>query len=139
MHPEQEKKKILVVDDEFDMRVFLAAVLEAGGFYPIVASNTDEGLDLAVRENPSLIILDPLLMTEDGLRLFGCIKADEKLSCIPVIMVSSIDEKTFLHYQRAHTAHLDGAAPRPDGFLHRPPEAEELLQMLSSLTGGERP
>ena len=49
-------KKVLIVDDELDMRTFISTLLETNGFKPLSANDGKEGLDLARQKKPALII-----------------------------------------------------------------------------------
>ena len=53
-----ENKKILIIDDELDMRIFLCNLLGNCGYEPIGAGDTKAGMQEAEREKPALIILD---------------------------------------------------------------------------------
>jgi len=100
LYSEIERKKILIVDDELDIRIFLCNLLGNCGYEPIDAGDIDEGMQKAVREKPALIILDVTMPKETGLQMYRELKAHENLKNVPVIMVSTIDQKTFLFYQK---------------------------------------
>jgi len=59
-----DKKKVLVVEDEMDMRIFLQTLLETSGYRPIVALNGEEGEKKAISERPDLILLDVMMPRE---------------------------------------------------------------------------
>ena len=92
-------KRILVVDDEQDVRVFMTTLLETSGFKPLAATNGQEGLEMARRQKPALIIMDIMMPKESGIFMYREVKKDPQLSGIPVIMVSAISKKTFFHSQ----------------------------------------
>ncbi|MEW6262625.1 MAG: response regulator [Thermodesulfobacteriota bacterium] len=128
-----EKTKVLVVDDEPDMLIFLSRLLETGGFKPIVAGGEAEGLAKIQQESPALIILD-LMITPDGrIQLYPLLKQDDRLKDVPVILLSEIDEKTFAHYRKMMAPRTGMGLSRPEAFLEKPPEAEELLSLAWSL------
>jgi len=52
------RKKILIVDDQLDIRIFLCNLLGNCGYEPIDAGDKDEGMQMAASEKPALIILD---------------------------------------------------------------------------------
>ena len=60
-------KKVLVVDDDPDIRMFSQAVLEENGYTPVLAKNGEEGEALIKKEAPDLIILDVLMPRESGI------------------------------------------------------------------------
>jgi len=82
-------KKILVVDDE-DLTTKLSKIfLEKYGFEVIVASDGEEGLNMAEAENPDLILLDVLLPTLDGFVVCKKLKESEKFKDTPILMFTA--------------------------------------------------
>jgi CheY-like chemotaxis protein len=127
------KRKILVVDDELDARLFISTLLETGGYKPIVASDGLEGLKKARAIRPALIILDVMMPREGGVNLYRQLKADEALRGIPVIMLSGIAKKTFFHSQNLLNLYGSHIVPEPEAYIEKPPEPEEILQWTKNL------
>ena len=128
-------KKVLVVDDDPDVRLFSVTVLEENGYSPLEATNGEEGMQLIEKEHPDLVILDVLMPRESGVRLYRQIKTDAKLANIPVIILSGISEKSFLRSQKALTEFGGAEVPEPEAYLEKPVEPEELastIQMVLS-------
>ena len=73
------------------------------------------------KENPDIIVLNAKLDARGSLEMFDDLKTDQALSNIPVILLSSIDEKTLCHLRRPCET-TPGRPIRPDGFLEKPPE-----------------
>ena len=71
-----DKKKILVVDDESDIRNIVSIYLENNGFEPIQAESGEKALELLESRNIDLAILDVMMPDMDGITL--CIKIREK-------------------------------------------------------------
>ncbi len=134
MYSEVERKKILIVDDELDMRIFLCNLLGNCGYQPIDAGDKDEGMQMAVREKPALIILDVTMPKESGIQMYRELKAHADLKHVPVIMVSAIDQKTFSFYQKFQRTPWHKEFPYPGAYLEKPLEAEELLELVRTLT-----
>lgn len=134
MYSEIERKKILIVDDELNMRIFLCNLLGNCGYEPIDAGGKDEGMQKAVREKPALIILDVTMPKESGIQMYRELKEHEDLKNVPVIMVSTIDKKTFSFYQKFQSTPRDKGVPEPGAYLEKPLEAEELIRLVHSLT-----
>lgn len=85
------KYKILVIEDEANIRSFVGTVLEAGEYRMIAAENGSIGRTMFLSYNPDLIILDLGLPDMDGLELIGFFR---KTSQVPVIVLSArSDEK----------------------------------------------
>lgn len=128
-------KKVLIVDDDPDVRLFNRTVLEEYGYTPLEAANGEEGMNLVKQENPALIILDVLMPRESGIRLYRKLKTDKKLSRIPVLMLSGIAERSFLRSQKALTEFGGEPVPPPEAYLEKPVEAEELAEAIGKIIG----
>jgi len=123
-------KKILIVDDEIDMRVFLSTLLETNGYSPVATRDGKEGLMKAREIEPDLIILDVMMPGEGGVHMYRQLKTDQTLNKIPVIMLSAVTRKTFNHYIKMLNVQLDNAIPAPVAYLEKPPEAAVLLRII---------
>ena len=137
MYSEIERKKILIVDDELDMRIFLCNLLGNCGYEPIDAGDKNEGMQKAVREKPALIILDVTMPKETGIKMYRELKEHEDLKNVPVIMVSTIDKKTFSFYQKFQGTPRHKVVPDPGVYLEKPLEAEEIIKLVRTLTEAE--
>lgn len=82
-------KRILVVEDQEDNRAILRDLLTAAGYTYLEAVNGAEGIAVAGREKPDLILMDIQLPEVDGYEATRRIKADPALSVIPIIAVTS--------------------------------------------------
>ena len=123
-------KKVLVVDDELDMRTFVATLLETSGYKPLVAEDGVRGLEMARRDKPSLIILDVMMPRESGINLYRELKMDPALKDIPVIMLSALSKKTFFHSQKVLDEYKNEKIPEPAVYIEKPPEPDELLEAI---------
>jgi two-component system phosphate regulon response regulator PhoB len=128
--PGKMAKKILVVDDELDMRIFISTLLETSGYKPFSAINGKEGLAVARKGKPSLVIMDVMMPKESGITMYRDLKNDPDLKDIPVIMVSALSKKTFFHSQRVLDDYKGEKIPEPAAYIEKPPEAEDLLRTV---------
>ena len=128
-------KKVLVVDDDPDVRLFSVTVLEENGYLPIEAANGEEGLKMVKAEKPDLIILDILMPRQSGIRMYSEMKTDKALKDIPIIILSGIAKKTFLRSQKAITEFGGAEVPEPEVYLEKPVEPEELAQTIKGILG----
>ncbi len=133
----KENKKILMVVDEPEMQIFLSKLLETGSFDPIIAENGIEGLQKAREENPALIILDVMVSGQESARMYRKVKHDNKLRKIPVILLSAISRDTFFHYEHLENGQSGHGVPKPEGFLEKPPEAAEVLNLIKDILSKE--
>ncbi len=86
-------KKILVVDDEEDVQVCLGNILKRNNYKVIIAANGSNGLDLAKKELPDLIILDIMLPDIEGSDVASKLSEDPVTRNIPVIFLTAILRK----------------------------------------------
>ena len=134
LSPGSEKKKICVVDEEFEMRVFLTNLLKTGGYRTVVFEGGGQSLQRVAEENPALIILNIARYRDRNTLLYKELKQDLRLKQIPVIMLSTLNQDTFFHYQKFKKAPGGHGLPEPEAYLNKPPEADELLELIRSLT-----
>lgn len=81
--------RILIVDDSPDVRLALATILEDTGHEIVEAEDGDQVFDLAVAQNPDLVLLDVMMRRVNGFDALATLKADTRTNPIPVIMVTA--------------------------------------------------
>ncbi|NQU18761.1 response regulator [bacterium] len=86
----RKKKKILIVDDEPDILESLSRILERAGYDIVATSDGKEVLDLAIKHNPDLIILDIVLPNISGPQIATKISEFQHLKNIPIIFITGI-------------------------------------------------
>ncbi len=128
-------KKVLIVDDDPDVRLFNTTVVEESGYTPMEAPNGEEGLRIAKKDPPDLVVLDVLMPKQSGIRLYRELKTDKALKHIPVIILSGVAKRTFLRSQKALTEFGDKPVPEPDDYLEKPVEPEELAREIKKYLG----
>jgi len=83
-------KKILVVDDEVDIRAYLSAVLTKAGYETLTAVDGREAFEKATEHKPNLIILDLDMPRQTGTDFYRRLSKHAELSKIPIIVVSGL-------------------------------------------------
>jgi len=126
-------KKILVVDDDPDVRLFNLTVVEENGYTAIEAADGLEGKEMIKTHHPDLVILDVLMPRQSGIRLYREIKTDSKLGPLPVIVLSGIAEKSFLRSQKVLTEFGGKPVPKPEAYLEKPVEADDLAKTIKNV------
>jgi CheY-like chemotaxis protein len=132
---QQIKKKILIVDDELDVRIYVGTLFETSGYEPIAARNGREGLQKAKQISPDLIILDVMMPQAGGVSMYRELKADRQLREIPVIMLTGVGEKSFSHYLKMLRLKIDDPIPQPNAYLEKPLDHEKLLELVRKIIG----
>ena len=128
-------KKILIVDDELDVRIYVRTLFETSGYSPIVTRNGKEGLEKAKELSPDLIILDVMMPEAGGVTMYRELKTDQALKDIPVIMLTGIGEKSFSHYLKMLNLKLKDPIPQPDAHMEKPLDHEKLLELAKKMIG----
>ncbi|MCU0593581.1 MAG: response regulator [Desulfobacterales bacterium] len=126
-------KKILCVDDELDMRIFISTVLKTQGYEAIAARNAVEGIRKAREVEPDLIVMDVMMPQAGGVTLFQEIKKDERLKHVPVIMLTGVSEKAFAHHLKMLNIRIDDSLPPPDAYMEKPLNPETLVATIERL------
>lgn len=119
-----DKKKLLIVDDEEDLRKMLKFRLEAMDYEVDEAGDGQEGLDKARSDWPDLIILDIMLPKIDGYKVCRMIKFDEKHKHKPIIMFTA---------RAQEKDKMLGKEMGADAYITKPFEPEELLLKIKEL------
>jgi len=86
-----ENKKILVVEDEASLQKSLVEFLNAENFVAVGANDGEQGLVMAKKEKPDLILLDIILPKKDGYEVLAELKQDETTKKIPVILLTNLE------------------------------------------------
>jgi len=126
-------KRVLVVDDDPDVRLFSVTVLEENGYTPLEADNGETGLKMIKEKKPDLVILDVLMPRQSGVRLYRELKTSKSLKDVRVIILSGIAKKTFMRSQRALTEFGGAEVPEPEIYLEKPVEPEELAEVINKV------
>jgi two-component system phosphate regulon response regulator PhoB len=135
-------KKILIVDDEPDVRTYLSSVLEENGYASISAKDGVEGLEVLRKEKPDLVLLDLMMPKKSGITMFQELRKDETLSNIPVVIVTGVSEVTgvdfrnFMYKQplRDEKKFVETTGLTkytiPDGYIEKPISPDELIKVV---------
>ena len=127
------KPRVLVIEDDLNMRIYLCNLLRGGGFDPVDAHDRKIGLKKARSSPPDLIVLDGMMPDETSPEIYYQLKSDPELHHIPVIMLATIDQRTFCYYHRCRSLQHPTRVPDPEAYMTKPPEAEEFLEVVRRL------
>jgi DNA-binding NarL/FixJ family response regulator len=116
-------KKILIIEDEPEMRRNLTTILRLEKFYPVPAANGSVGIELAKKEKPDLILCDVMMPELDGYGVIAALRADAGTVTIPFIFLTAKGEKPDI---RA------GMNLGADDYLTKPVAKNDLLAAIRS-------
>jgi two-component system, OmpR family, phosphate regulon response regulator PhoB len=128
-------KKVLIVDDNPDVRKIVSKLIEVAGYKALIAKNGLEGIGKVKEDKPDLIILDVLMPKESGVRMYHELKTDDNVKDIPVIMLSGIPKKSFLKSQKVLDEFRGQSVPEPYEYIEKPEEPEELVGLMKEILG----
>ncbi|MBU4603781.1 MAG: response regulator, partial [Proteobacteria bacterium] len=81
-------KRVLVVDDEMDVRTFITTLLDSNGYKAVVAENGEQGWQKFQEKKPDLVTLDVMMPKESGIKMYRNIKTDPNFASVPVLIIS---------------------------------------------------
>lgn len=116
--------KILIAEDEPDIRELVAFTLRFGGYEVVTASNGEEAVQLARRENPDLILLDVRMPRMTGYDACREIKADPNLKTTPVVFLSAKGQENEIQ------AGIESGA---EEYLLKPFAPDQLTQRVKAI------
>ena len=119
---------VLVVEDNADMRAYIRSHLE-DVFTVIEAENGEAGLERAREEVPDLVLSDVMMPVLDGIDLTSALKADERTSHIPIVLLTA---------KAAVENRIEGFESGADAYLPKPFNAEELIVRVRTLIAERR-
>lgn len=116
-------KKILIIEDNTDVRENTAEILELANYNVITAENGKEGVKLAIKENPDLIICDIMMPELDGHGVLHLLSKNEETSGVPFIFLTAKAERSDVR---------KGMAMGADDYLTKPFDDQELLNAIET-------
>src|SRR3989442_4529710 len=116
-------KKILVIEDEPEMRRNITTLLRYRDYEPIAAENGRQGIETARREKPDLILCDVMMPELDGYAVLHALQADPSLARIPFIFLTAKGEKDDLR---------SGMNLGADDYLTKPVANADLVQAIET-------
>jgi len=121
---EDNKNKILIIEDEKDIAQLLEYNLGVGGYQTHVANNGETGLKVARKQHPDLILLDLMLPGIHGLDVCRIIKADANTEDIPIVMLTALGQEENI---------VKGLESGADDYITKPFSFKILLARIKSV------
>lgn len=118
------KLKILIADDEEDITELVSYNLRKEGFEVIVAHNGKTAVELAIKHNPALILLDVMMPLMSGVEACALMRANESLKQIPIMLITARAE------DHAQIAGLEAGA---DDYVIKPIKPQVLISRINAL------
>ena len=119
---ENGQAKVLIIDDDKAIGEMLKTLLEYSNYKAVVSDKPLQAKENIIKYNADIVILDVRLSGVDGTEVCADLKKDEKISYVPVLMMSALTGAD-------RTCKEAGA----DGFISKPFEMEDLLRTLEQV------
>lgn len=121
---QENKFKILVVDDEPEILDLLKYNFSKKGLDISVARNGEEGLEVLEREIPQVIVLDIMMPVMNGIEMCRAIRANQKYNSIPILFLSATSDDLLI---------LSAMSSGGDHFVSKPIRLNLLFDIVNSM------
>ena len=122
--------KILIIDDEKDMRVYLGTLFRKAGYEIDSAPNGEEGVALAKSFLPNLITLDVMMPKKSGLKAYAELRTSPETKDIPIIVLTGLTQQEDFFGENL------GDLPRPNALVEKPIDRDNFLEVARRVMGG---
>lgn len=119
-------RKVLIADDEHNIRHILDFSLHSEGFDVVAAANGEDAFVLAINEKPDLIILDVMMPGQGGIETCRKLKADERTAGIPVILLTA---------RASRRDREEGTAAGADDYITKPFSPQKVINVVHNFLG----
>jgi CheY-like chemotaxis protein len=121
-------KKILIIDDENDMRVYLGTLFRKEGYETEVAANGEEGLERAKEYRPDLITLDVLMPKKSGIKAYRGLRSSPVTKDVPIVVLTGLTRLDDFFGDL-------GELPHPEALVEKPIDREAFVKKVKELLG----
>lgn len=122
--PGVSNKKILVVDDDIDIRTLLKIIFKNEGHTVLLAENGEDGIRLARTESPDLIFLDLLMSGLSGLEVCKILKNNPVTEDIPIVVITAYSRKSDIQLIKESGA---------DWFVKKPFDNKKIMELAANI------
>lgn len=131
------KKQIMVVEDEVDIRLFMMTALEDNGFDTVEFVEGSSIEEVFEKNKPDLVVMDFMMPRRSGISICKEIRSTPDYDDIPIILVSGMMADKEPANQEIKRMFEEYSIPFPEGFIEKPVQIPELVEMIGSLLGEE--
>jgi CheY-like chemotaxis protein len=131
---EPRQLSVVVVDDEPDVAVYLAAVLEKKGHEAHTAGNAADGFALVKSLRPDVACIDIVMPEETGVALFRKIRADDEVGETPVVFITALKPEMATPHDGMNVEPI----PKADEYVEKPPDSEAFVEAVERAARSRR-
>ena len=130
----RKKSLVLVVDDDRDFTDAVKTILEKHEYMVSVAYTGEDGLIIAQKEKPDLVLLDVMLPGMDGYSVCKQLREGDETRSIPIMMLTAVGEKLV----DPGYAEAIAVTHKADQFMQKPVQTQDLVKKVQSMIGPQR-
>ena len=130
----ENPKKVMIVDDEPDIQIYLMAALEDNGYVSCTLKEEDAVTEVVQKEKPDLIILDIMMPRRSGISIYKDLRSRKSTRDIPVALISGLESSKGMLTDELINLIDNGAIDAPDGFIEKPVRLDDFLDLVAKLT-----
>lgn len=120
-------KKVMIIDDDFDLVEAMRITLEAAGFEVVDAQDGSRGLEMIKSESPDLVLLDVMMSSiDEGFHVAYKIREDESIKDTPIVMLTAVGNQTGFQFNPGKDADFLPV----DAFLEKPVNPKKLVDVV---------
>lgn len=127
------RQKVMIIDDEPDIRIYLAAAAEDNGFEPLIFGAEETVIKIIADNKPDLIVLDIMMPMRSGISIYKEIRTSPSLKHIPIILISGMVGMSDFMKNDFYKLIGDDRIPPPDGFIEKPIDIDLLFKQIKTL------
>lgn len=131
----ENRKRVLVVDDDEGVRLFIKEIMRNAGWDVYEAENGREALERTAFDIPDLIILDVMMPELDGFAVFRELRQNFFTKRVPVIMLTAINDSRQQDKLNESGVENELGVSRPEAFVDKPVDPEYLLNTIMGVVG----
>ncbi len=121
--------KILIIDDELDLRIYLRTLFRKAGYRTEEAQNGQEGVERAKSFQPDLITLDLMMPKKSGIRAYHDLRSTPATKNIPVLVLTGLSKQEEMFGEEM------AAIPPPEAIVEKPIERDSFLKLAERILG----
>lgn len=137
MKVEQMAKKIMIVDDEPDIQLYLHTALEDAGYKVCLLEEHQDFLQAIKSERPDLVCLDIMMPQQSGVSMYTQLKQSEEFREIPIIVITGMAPVKDFIGDGFRKLTKDESMPLPEVLLEKPVQIPQLLEIVADLLAEE--
>jgi CheY-like chemotaxis protein len=122
--------KILIIDDEPDVNIYLETVLKSNGYETYSINDVTNAMERVREIQPKLICLDIMMPRETGISFYSKLRKDKDFCKTPVIIISGVVESEKFNI---HSFVSDKSIPAPECYMEKPINVKKFINKVKQL------